>query len=187
MAKAWEKIDLEGAGLQSVNQQLVHRLKRRARAYALWLLFPLGAHRLYLQSRPFAVLYTALTALTIILWMAAPDPRWGLLPLAAAGLLALYDLWWIDGRITALNKQLRMELYLGAGAAAPPGYRGRYVDEPDESPLEEYRREKEQERAGHQPVSGTATPSRKAPSFSEQEAMLRDLAKRRKRPGNGQD
>lgn len=181
MSKAWEKIDLEGAGLQAVNQQLVRRLKRRRSAYLLWLLFPLGAHRVYLESRPGSLVYAALTAFALVAWIAPVDWRWALLPVTAALGFALYDLFWIDRRVVEINKQLRMAAYLGGGAAPPAGYRGRYTDDDAaRSGLDEYVREKEQERGGHQPVDGRAAgPGKKAPSFAEQEAMLRELAKRK--------
>lgn len=182
MGKAWEKIDLEGGGLQAVNQQLVRRLKRRTTAYALWLGFPVGAHRLYLDSRPGSLAYTALTALAVIAWIAPVDPLWVWLPLAGEAGFAVFDLFWIERRIVALNKQIRMAAYLGGGAAPPPEYRGRYTEEAAANPeLDEYVHAKEQERGGHQPVNEVKEPSRKkAPSFAEQEAMLRELAKRKR-------
>lgn len=186
MAKAWEKIDLEGAGLQAMNQRLVQRLKRRPTAYALWLAFPLGAHRFYLESRPAGLAYLALSALAMIGWLAPFDTRWAVVPLAAAAMFALYDLFWIERRVVALNKQLRMAAYLGGGAAPPPGYRGRYTEDEATAAgeLADYVREKERERAGHQPVDAAGETGRrqKAPSFAEQEAMLRELAKRRRKP-----
>ena len=44
-------MDLAGGGLQSANLRLARLLKRRRIAYALLILFPLGAHRLYLEDR----------------------------------------------------------------------------------------------------------------------------------------
>lgn len=177
MNKAWQQIDLEGGGLQTVNQRLSRALRRRSAAYLLWLAFPLGAHRLYLASRGGAALYGAATTLAILLWLTA-GPRWVLLPAAGEILFALFDLIWIDRRIVALNKAIRMKVYLGGGAEAPANFRGRYTDD---TGLDEYLREKESERGGVQPADMTAgaRAHRRAPSFAEQEAMLRELSKRR--------
>ncbi len=188
MPRAWDKLDLEGGGLQSMNQQLVQRMRRRGTAYALWLLFPLGAHRIYLQSRGASLLYAGLSACAVVLWLTVGN-RWAMLPLAAELGLALYDLLWIDRRVPALNKALRMSLYLGTGAAPPSGYRGRYPDAgAAQAQFGDYLAEKEGERAGHQPVSGgeaARPPKRKAPSFAEQERLLRELAREKK--GHAQD
>jgi hypothetical protein len=54
---AWKQMNLAGGGLQSANIRLARLLKRRRVAYALLLLFPVGAHRAYLEDRPGAVLY----------------------------------------------------------------------------------------------------------------------------------
>lgn len=178
MKKAWKTIDLEGGGLQYVNQRLSHLMKRHAPAYAWWLLFPLGAHRYYLNAYTSALIYPGLSALALLGGFTLHS-TWALLPLFAAVGFGLYDLFWIDRRIVSLNKQIRMRICLGTGTAAPVGYRGRYTDE---SELNDYLREKDQERAGVQPVrtDGTEPPRRKVPSFTEQEAMLRALSKRGK-------
>lgn len=184
MGRAWKKLDLHGAGLQTLNARLTRRLKRPLRAYLLWILFPLGAHRLYLKSPPGAAVYAALTASTLLLWRALGPAA----ALAAAGpetAFALFDLFWIERRCTALNKALRMELYLGAGATPPEGYRGR---DPDDDYLRRYVREKEGERAGHAPpgaAGGAAARGTRVPSFQEQERLLRELAQRRDRDGKG--
>jgi hypothetical protein len=176
MSRSWKKLDLRGAGLQALNLHLAQHLKRRRTAYLLWLLFPLGAHRVYLEERIGSVVYPALTAIALMLWLAFGSAL-ALVPLAAALAFALYDLYWIDRRLTAINKQIRMELYLQGGNAPPPGYRGRY---PEEDPLEDYLRVKERERPGLQPPDGEPKPPpRRVPSLAEQEALLREMARRR--------
>lgn len=183
MPRAWDKLDLEGGGLQSMNQQLVQRMRRRGTAYALWLLFPLGAHRVYLQSRGAALVYAGLSAASLILWLALGSD-WALLPFAAELLFAFYDLLWIDRRVSELNKALRMSLYMGTGAAPPRGYRGRYPDaDSAQAQFGDYLAEKERERAGHQPVRPDAEApagKRPPPSFAEQERMLREIAREKK-------
>lgn len=184
MSDAWKKLDLEGAGLQTLNLRLARTLRKRGVAYSLWLLFPVGAHRIYLADRRGSLAYGVLTALTLILGIAVGPPYW-LIPAVAEVLFALFDLFWIDRRLVAVNKELRMSLYLGSRATPPTGYRGRYTDDEPESLIRDYARAKEREKAGHQPA-GTAreTDSErggKIPSFAEQERMLRELSKARKR------
>ncbi len=184
MGRTWKKLDLRGAGLQALNARLTRRLKRPLRAYLLWVLFPLGVHRLYLKSPLGAAVYAVLTASSLLLWRAFGPAA----ALAAAGpeaALALFDLIRIERRCTALNKALRMELYLGAGAAPPEGYRGR---DPDDDYLGRYVREKEGERAGHVPpgaAGGDPARGSRVPSFQEQERLLRELARRRDRDAKG--
>jgi len=174
MARAWEKLDLEGSGLQSANRRLVRRLKRRITAYFLWVLFPVGGHRIYLEDVPRALIYTGLSAATVVLYWAFA--HWfALAPAVIAVAWALCDLVWIDRRITRLNKHIRMGEYLRPGSTPPPGFRGRYTDDLD---LAEYTRGKERERGGHPAAAAAATAAgKRAPSFAEQERMLRELTK----------
>lgn len=180
MSKAWKRVDLAGGGVQSINLRMTRLQRRPARAYVLWLLFPLGAHRFYLGSRVGGLAYVGVTA-AVAAAVALGLPAWPGLGVLAA--YAVSDLRWIDGRITKVNKELRMSLYRDPGAAPPPGYSGRHNDEP-EALLEEYRRIKEGETCGVQPPSPTAaTPGRRLPSFQEQEAMLRAMKTRKSGQG----
>jgi len=191
MSESWKKFDLEGAGLQRLNMELARSLRKRSVAYLLWVLFPVGAHRAYLGERLGSLAYVVLTALTLILALAL-NPTLALAPLAVEGGFALFDLFWIERRLVAVNKQVRMDLYLGAGAAPPAGYQGRYgsrerdPEEGAEELLQDYVQVKETERGGHAPVShdapGDDSPRRsRMPSFAEQERMLRELGKSRKK------
>ncbi|MGA7799977.1 MAG: TM2 domain-containing protein [Gammaproteobacteria bacterium] len=192
MSDTWKKFDLEGAGLQSLNLHLARTLRKPRVAYLLWLLFPVGAHRAYLHERWGNLAYVVLTALTLSLGIALESAYW-LIPAVAEGVFALFDLLWIDRRVVAINKQLRMSLYLGTKATPPSGYRGRYTDEEPESLLQEYVRTKEREKGGHQAAGGgrrdtESGTGKRIPSFADQERMLRELAKARRResdePGN---
>lgn len=106
MSRSWKRSDLGGEGVQAVNLRLARILRRRPVAYLLWLAFPLGAHRWYLRE-PYGAL--AYCLLSLVAFFAAP---------LAFGVVAfaLFDLWWIDRRVTSLNKRLRMEVSLGAAA-----------------------------------------------------------------------
>lgn len=174
MSETWKKIDLEGGGVHAVNLEFVRRQKKLRSAYWLWLLFPLGGHRIYLESKRASTLFAAATTLGFIL----------IVTLGAAGAwiwlaetaVALWDLRWIAPRVTQLNKELRMALYLQNATAPPKGYCGRY-DDTSEHALPEYTALKEGEMPGVGTAPGTAAePKRRHPSFNEQEAMLRDLA-----------
>lgn len=186
MSEAWKQLDLAGDGLQTLNARLTRAMKRRGVAYGLCALFPLGAHRFYLESPLGAAAYLALTATALIAGLIAGWP-WALIPAAAALVYLAVDLVWIDRRITAYNKALRMQSYLRPGKQPPAHYRGRYTDD---SALDEYLDEKADERAGHQPVDMAALEregygnKKHIPSFAEQEAMLRELAKRKKGDGD---
>ncbi len=180
MSEAWKKIDLGGAGLQTLNARLTRQLKHAGVAYGLCALFPLGLHRFYLGERLGGFAYLALSLLGLALWFGLHS--WlALLPLAAGTALLIFDLFWIDRYVVRYNKQLRMQQYLRPGARPPKDYKGRYSDETD---LGDYLHEKERERVGHQPVDMEALedegPQKHIPSFAEQEAMLRELAKSNK-------
>lgn len=193
MAKAWQQLNLEGGGLQAVNTLLAAQMRSRTRAYAFWLLFPLGLHRFYLEERRGGVMFPLLSLVTTLaVWLAPAS--WWLAPAAALLGYALHDLFWIDRKVTSYNKALRMQLFLRKGRTAPRDYRGRYTDDAEAEAatedLQTYQTLKERERAGHLPRdsgAGTALdPGRsRQPSFNEQEAMLRELAKRRKQRGEG--
>jgi hypothetical protein len=177
MKQAWKQLDLGGEGLQTLNAQYTRQMRRRPLAYSAMLLFPLGAHRWYLHEPIGALAYLALTlaatagALTLGLFGFA-------VPAIAALLFAAFDLLWVDRRVSALNKSLRMSQFMRPGTAPPKNYRGRYPDDG----LDEYLRIKERERAGHQPVADDEGQERPAtrprtPSFNEQEALLRELTR----------
>ncbi len=177
MAKAWKVLDLEGGGLQAANLILARRMKKASWAYFLWLFFPLGAHCLYLAAPRRAALYWAFTLLPLLAAYLTSTTLALVLALPVLA-LALYDLRWIDRRRVELNKQIRMQVYLRQSSGPPSGFRGRYTDDAD---LGGYLAEKEKERGGHQPVSPqTPGAAKRAPSFAEQEAMLRELAKKKK-------
>ena len=154
MSEAWKRLDLGGAGLQRANRELTGRLKRRAHAWALLLVAPLGLHRAYLEDRRGAWLWRVASLAT------AAAAFWNLR--IAAGLAvallaaAARDAWWIDRRVTALNKRIRRDVFL-AGEAPPEGYTGRVIEEPDKRP----------------------------PSFAEQERLLRELARQREKADAG--
>lgn len=184
MSKAWKKLDLEGAGLQTMNARLTREMRRRPLAYGLALAFPLGLHRFYLREPLGGAAYVALSLLTLILWIWGGSV-WALIPLGVMLAAVVLDLFWMDGYITRYNKALRMRLFLRPGHEPPRDYRGRVHRT---GMLEAYQKEKEQERAGHQPVNMEALQARdpqghgdsqRIPSFNEQEAMLRELAKAR--------
>lgn len=155
---SWKQIDLAGGGLQSANIRLARLLKRRHIAYALLLLFPVGAHRLYLEDRRGALLYCLGSAAAILSVSAGAAPvayALGAVLLARA----LFDVRWIDNALTRINKRLRVEVYMSQTAGAPAGYRGRFAA--DKSGIDSLQEER-------------------VPSFSEQERQLRDAVARQR-------
>jgi TM2 domain-containing membrane protein YozV len=155
MNPKWQKLDLEGGGLQAMNLRLARTLRRRGTAWALLLLFPLGAHRWYLHETGWGTAYVLLT-LSAVAGGLAGWP-WLLPYLALLLLLLVIDIAGLDNRIAAFNKRQRMAAYLSPGAGAPADFRGRIPAE-----------------------AGPQTPAR-VPGFAEQEKLLRALAE--KTPG----
>jgi TM2 domain-containing membrane protein YozV len=154
--KAWKTLDLGGGGLQEANRSLAGLLRRKRTAYLLWLLFPLGAHRFYLAHARGGLAYAG----ALLVLVAAGVAGWTAAAWVLAGALAaaaLLDLRWIDRRVTALNKQLRMQAYLRPVPGAPPGFKGRLTDEEDEY-------------------------AKRAPSFREQERLLAEIERAKREP-----
>jgi TM2 domain-containing membrane protein YozV len=185
MSDAWKQLDLGGAGLQTVNARITSQMRRHRVAYPLAILFPLGAHRFYLGSVGGGLAYLALTAVALGLWFWAA--AWmALIPLGLELAFLVFDLFWMDRYIVRFNKELRMAQFMRKGSKPPRNYRGRYTDETD---LDGYLQEKEQERAGHQPVDFEALSEfgqkQHIPSLNEQEVMLRELARHRKGGASG--
>jgi len=154
LSAAWKRLDLGGAGLQRANLALAGRLKRRGRAWALLVGAPLGLHRAYLDDAKGAWLWrvAAVVALAAALWDLRIAAGVGAAWVAAVA----YDAWWIDRRVTALNKRIRREVFL-AGEPPPPGYSGRVI----------------------------APPGPRVSSFAEQERLLREAARRGAPPAPG--
>ncbi|APZ43911.1 hypothetical protein [Acidihalobacter ferrooxydans] len=181
MKKAWKQLDLDGAGLQALNAHYTQQMRRRPVAYAAMLLFPLGVHRWYLREPRGALAYLGLTAASIAGGLVFGRPGFAI-PAVIELAWAMFDLYWVEQRVIALNKQLRMQQFMRPGTEPPKDYRGRYSD--DEDGLDAYLKVKERERAGHQPADQSADPPQKVrpnmPSFAEQEAMLRDLTRKNK-------
>jgi hypothetical protein len=154
LSEAWKRLDLGGAGLQRANLALAVRSKRRGRAWALLVGAPLGLHRAYLDDAKGAWLWRLATV------AALATAFWDLRVAAGAGVVLIaalaYDAWWIDGRVTALNKRIRREVFL-AGEAPPPGYSGRVI----------------------------SPPGPRVASFAEQERLLREAARRGAPPTPG--
>lgn len=153
-------MDLGGAGLQSLNLRLARQLKSRRKAYLLLAVFPLGVHRFYLESPVLAALYPAAGVAALLLqWHGLG--LWAALVGALMTLAAVADLWWIEGRVAALNKRKRLQAFLGHGATPPDGYAGRPAEPEQDAPQQD------------------GKPRARHPSFAEQERLLREMARRR--------
>lgn len=155
---SWKQIDLAGGGLQSANIRLARLLKRRRIAYALLLLFPVGAHRLYLEDRRGALLYCLGSAAAILSLSADAAPVAYAVGVALLA-RALLDVRWIDNALTRINKRLRIEVYMSQTAGAPADYQGRFA---------------------FNPAGNDSSNEERVPSFSEQERQLRDAVARQR-------
>jgi TM2 domain-containing membrane protein YozV len=175
MSNAWKKLNLEGEGLQSTNLKLVEQMKQRKLAYQLLAIFPSGLHRDYLEEVRGAWVYR-LSTIAIVALILMGHGMISLAIFTAIAAFAAYDIRWIEDRVAAINKALRIQAYKNKPATQmPKNFRGRYTDEG----LDEYLQLKEQERGGHvAPGKDPALNSRsRAPSFAEQEALLKAMAK----------
>jgi len=127
VSEAWRGLDLRGGGLQAANIRLAQALKRRSRAYGLLAAFPLGLHRAYLDDSRGAWAYRVATVLAVL----ALILDWRLaVPIGALVAAALvHDLFWIERRLVALNKAIRVKVYLSQGPGAPKHFKGQYTDD----------------------------------------------------------
>jgi hypothetical protein len=156
VSEAWRGLDLGGGGLQTANIRLAQALKRRPRAYARLAAFPLGLHRAYLDDPRGAWLYRSASVIALAAF--AIDWRIALPIVCIIAAAVVHDAFWIERRIVALNKAIRVAVYLSRSPGAPRDFKGHYTDE---------------QPPAHAP---------RVPSFAEQEQLLRELAKGRKRP-----
>ena len=168
MSEAWKALDLEGGGLQQANLRLARLLKRPNVAYTLLLLFPLGLHRDYLEDRLGGWSYRLAAAVCVAaaVWL---GPIAG--GIVALGLLvsAGIDLASMDLKVAAINKRLRVQVYLRQTKGAPAGFSGHYTDGPGD--------------ASSGSASSPPEAAERPPSFAEQEEALRQIAAlRRRRP-----
>jgi len=154
VSEAWRGLDLRGGGLQAANIRLAQALKRRSRAYGLLAAFPLGLHRAYLDDPRGAWAYRVVAAIAVVALIV--DWRLAIPVVALLAAALVHDLFWIERRVVALNKAIRVKVYLSQGPGAPADFRGHYTD--DDAPAR--------------------TP--RAPSFAEQERLLRELARQRR-------
>ncbi|MEY2343113.1 TM2 domain-containing protein [Acidithiobacillus sp. IBUN Pt1247-S3] len=187
MPKAWEKLDLKGEGLQSVQIRLQQLQKKTSTAYLSWLGFCLGLHRFYLQ-RPLAWAYPMASLIVAILALTLPWPfplGFGILML----LFALLDLRHLGGWVSSFNREQRKAAWFAQQTpAAPKGFAGRpeNLDQGQqwEKELHEYKNIKESERAGHPAEQGAAkkgfTAGSRRMSFAEQEKLLAEISRKEK-------
>ncbi len=184
MPKAWEKLDLQGAGVQSLQIRLQKLQKKSLRSYLYWCLFPVGAHRFYLEQ-PWAWAFPLASAGVIML--AFLGLIWGAIGLAVVlCAVALRDLSRVSLWISANNKELRKASWFAQQTpAAPPNHQGR-VDTGEQlaqwqRELQDYTQAKEGERIGHlatnAPTQKGFAPGQRRLSFAEQERLLAAMTK----------
>ena len=174
MPDTWKHLNLQGQGLQSLNLRLVRQLRRPRVAYALMLLFPLGLHRAYLGDARGAWAWRlgCLAAAALLLW----TRPWGLLVLPLLAIALLADALRIERRCAAYNRALRRRMYFSPGTEPPRGFRGRYGGDGADDLRDDPAKQRGESPGPHVPV--TRSTGSRAPSFNEQEALLKELARR---------
>jgi TM2 domain-containing membrane protein YozV len=127
VSKAWRAQDLAGGGLQAANLKLARLLRRRALAFSLLALFPLGLHRFYLRDTRGGIGFLAASVLGSVAMLF--DHVWlaGATGIVAIG-FAVRDAVLMEHRIVALNKAIRTSVYLGQSATPHSGFKGRFRD-----------------------------------------------------------
>jgi len=179
MSKTWQNINLKADGLQSANLKFIKHQKKPLTAYTLWLLLPLGLHRFYLKSMAIGLLYWLFTSLSLYLSITTSVPTVVFfLPVFAWG---IYDLYWMRERIVALNKALRMQIFLGQNNSQTLEQNKPTIN--SQTLIHEYTRIKNTEAKNLQtpttPTNQSAVKKR-IPSFAEQEQMLQAIRKKPK-------
>lgn len=162
MKKTWQKHDLEGSGLQSINLAYLAARKDIKKAYMLAALFPLGMHQFYLGNHKKGWLYVFLTVL--LLACATVSTFISAVLGFAEVILMIVDVKRMENVVSAYNKELKMNLALQQQHKTPENYRGRY---PEDSESEQ-------------------TSEQKILSFAEQEALLKELARKKKEKNKSQ-
>ncbi len=194
MPSAWEKMDLKGGGLQSLQIRLQKLQKRKTTAYFCWCLFPIGLHRFYLH-RKFAWLYPAGTALA---GLAAATGSLAFTAATAAPSLvaALADLPRLQAWISEYNRIQRQKAWFSQKTPPAPRHGQEWTGNLEgenrwEADLRQYSEIKETEHAGH--PAGRSLPEKKGVgrgqrmlSFAEQERLLAEITRDpRKTEGTG--
>jgi len=174
MSDYWKYQDLQGDGLQTINQQY-SRLKLDAgRAYLYCLLFPIGAHQFYLRQSNRVLLYIFLSTSALTCYFLIPLVMWLLVLIEIV--ILVFDIKNIETLVANHNKQLKMNLSLQSDAAPPQDYKGRYTEE--EAPIDDYLEIKNKEITAFEKKKDPVKKSR-VYSFSEQEKMLKQMKKKK--------
>ena len=175
MSEYWKNQNLEGNGLQTINQQY-SRLKREARtAYFLCTLFPFGAHQFYLKAPGRGILFLGLSISSVIILMFSPVTS--IILLVAELLILAIDITKMDMKIVDFNKNLKMNLSLQTNTAPPKDFQGRYQNE---TPIDDYVSIKNNEVTAFETKKNASEKGKsRVYSFAEQEALLKEMSKRK--------
>jgi len=172
MSEYWKHQNLDGNGLQTINQQYSRLQKNIRTAYFLCALFPLGVHQFYLKSAGRGTLFLGLSVITIILFaIPSISPIFASsLFLAEIALLGI-DILKMDDQVIHFNKNLKMRLSLQTNTSPPEDFRGRYRDE---TPIDDYVSIKNNEITAFETKKNGAGKSRIF-SFAEQEKLIKEM------------
>ena len=171
MSDYWKTQDLDGDGLQTINQHY-SRLRRESKtAYFLCILFPIGAHQFYLKAHKKGYTYLTLTVASLI--ALAFSSIAALIIFLTEIIMLVIDAIQLEDRVNRYNKNLKMNLSLQTNTAPAKDYRGRYTDD---SPVEDYEKIKSNEITAFETKKNNDNKS-KVYSFAEQEKLLREMSK----------
>ena len=173
MSEYWKHQNLEGNGLQTINQQYARLSRNTKIAYILCLFFPFGLHQFYLKSFVRASLFLSLSMVAV--GMYTTSPLISSIFLLTEIILLAVDVFQIDKRVIDFNKNLKMNLSLQINSAAPKDFQGRYHDD---SPIDDYLSLKNNEVTAFETKENKTTKNR-VYSFAEQEKLLKEMAKKK--------
>ena len=174
MSEYWKSQNLEGNGLQTINQQYSRLKLNTQTAYLLCIFFIFGAHQFYLKSPSRGFLFLCLSTAIAIAFLISP--LLASLIFLVELIVAIIDIKNMEDKIVKFNKNLKMSLSLQTNAAAPKNFMGRYHED---SPIDDYMQIKSNEITAFETRNKQNSKSR-VYSFSEQEALLREMGQKKK-------
>ena len=174
MSEFWKNQNLDGNGLQTINQQYARLKRESTTAYLLCALFPLGAHQFYLKAPARGILFLILSLASAAAFFTSP--LISTIIIGAELILLVVDIKNTDRNVVGFNKNLKMNLSLQSNTAAPKNFKGRYHDD---TPIDDYLSIKANEITAFETKKNRSGKPR-VYSFDEQEKLLKEMNKKKK-------